>query len=273
VAYWSHTPVAPLWRYVASLWLSEGHTQPHAKERVLPSGEMQLVINLQEDRLRVYDRENTAYCDTFRGALVTGARSEYSVIDTAQQAYIMGVQFRPGGGFPFFRLPAGELAHTQAPLDALWASDADGLRCQLLEAATHQERFAILERRLLSELARGREPNGAVSFALRQFVARPHAASIAEVTGQTGLSTKRFIQAFRDEVGLTPKVFCRIRRFQQALRRIQHRGKVDWAAVALDAGYFDQAHFIHDFRAFSGISPSAYVARRSPYQNHVPLAD
>ena len=152
MAYWSHIPAEPLSRYVASLWLSANCQQPHAKERVLPSGEMQLVINLQEDRLRVYDREDTGRCETFRGALVTGARSGYTVIDTAEQAYIMGVQFRPGGAFPFFRLPAGELGNTQAPLDALWASDAGDLRCQLLEAATHRQRFRILENRLLREL-------------------------------------------------------------------------------------------------------------------------
>lgn len=273
MTYLSHRPNGALSPYIASLWLCEGHTQGHAKERVLPSGEMQLVINLEEDRLRVYDREDTDRCQSFPGALLTGARSEYAVIDTAQQAYILGVQFRPGGAFPFFRLPAGELWNTQAPLEALWASDAARVRCQLLEAATHQERFAILENRLLRELARGREPNGAVGFALRQFVAEPHATSIAAVTHESGLSAKRFIQVFRDEVGLTPKVFCRVRRFQQALGQIQQRGKVDWAGVAVDAGYFDQAHFIHDFRAFSGISPSAYVARQSPYQNHVPLAD
>ena len=112
-----------------------------------------------------------------------------------------------------------------------------------------------------------------MGLALRQFASRPQATSIAAVTEQIGLSPKRFIEAFRDEVGLTPKVFCRIRRFQQALAQIDQRGKVDWTAVALDAGYFDQAHFIHDFRAFSGINPSAYLARQSPYRNHVPLSD
>jgi len=270
MGYWSHTPAAPLCRYVGSLWLCADGYRPHGKERVLPSGEMQLIVNLQEDRLRVYDREDIGRCETFGGALVTGARSEYGVIDTAEQAYIMGVQFRPGGAFPFFRLPAGELWNTQAPLDALWAGAA-GLRDQLLEAKTHPRRFEILENRLLRELARGREPNRAVGFALRQFVAQPHAASIAAVTVKAGLSPKRFIEAFRDEVGLTPKVFCRIRRFQHVLGQIERRGKVDWAGVALDAGYFDQAHFIHDFRAFSGISPSEYVASQSPYRNHVPL--
>ncbi len=270
--YLTYSPGPPLSRYIKSLWLCENHGQPHARERVLPSGEMQLVINLQEDRLRVYDPANLGHCRTFRGILLMGARSEYAVIDTADQAYIIGVQFRPGGAFPFLRLPAGELWNTQAPLDALWPSGASSLREQLLEAATHQRRFEILEQRLLRELSRGPQPNGAVGFALREFAERPQAASIAAVAEQSGLSPKRFIQVFRDQVGLTPKVFCRVRRFQQALGQIQRAGKVDWAGVAVEAGYFDQAHFIHDFRAFSGINPSAYLMRRSPFRNHVPLA-
>jgi AraC-like DNA-binding protein len=96
---------------------------------------------------------------------------------------------------------------------------------------------------------------------------------LAAVSEQIGLSPKRFIQVFRDETGFTPKVFCRIRRFQQALGRMQGHRSVDWPGVALDSGYFDQAHFIHDFRAFSGINPSSYPAHRTPHRNHVPLRE
>jgi AraC-like DNA-binding protein len=101
----------------------------------------------------------------------------------------------------------------------------------------------------------------------------PHATTVAAVTDQIGLSAKRFIQAFRDETGFTPKVFCRIRRFQQALNRMSGCKSVEWADVALDCGYFDQAHFIHDFRAFSGINPTSYLAHQTPHRNHVPLID
>ena len=80
-------------------------------------------------------------------------------------------------------------------------------------------------------------------------MAEPHATTVAGVSDQIGLSPKRFIQAFRDETGFTPKVFCRIRRFQQALDLMEGRKSVEWVEVALDCGYFDQAHFIHDFRA------------------------
>jgi len=269
--YLTHVPRPPLSQFVNLLWLYEGYSQPHAKERVLPTGEMQIVINLQEDRSYVYDREDTDRCQTFRGPLLSGAHSQYQVISTAAQASIIGVHFRPGGAFPFLRMPAGELRDTSVSLEALWGRAAEDLRDRLLEAATHQARFEVLERVLLDELARGCDRHAAVGFALRQFMAEPHMTTIASVSGQIGLSPKRFIQVFRDETGFTPKVFCRIRRFQQALGHMEGRKCVAWAEVALDCGYFDQAHFNHDFRAFSGLNPSTYLVNQTAHRNHVPL--
>jgi AraC-like DNA-binding protein len=274
----SHIPGPPLSQFVNLLWLYEGYTQPHAKERILPTGEMQIVINLLEDRSWVYDRDDTGRCQTFTGSLLSGAHSQYQVIGTAQQASVMGVYFRPGGAFPFLRSPAGELRNTTVSLDTLWGQAAIDLRNQLLETATHQSRFEVLERALLAELARGfdqhdLDQHGLVGFALRRFMDTPHMTTIASVSEQIGLSPKRFIQVFRDETGFTPKVFCRIRRFHRALDRMEGRKNVEWANVALDCGYFDQAHFIHDFRAFSGINPSSYLAHRTPHRNHVPFVD
>jgi AraC-like DNA-binding protein len=266
-----HVPGPPLSQFVNVLWLYEGYTQPHAKERILPTGEMQIVINLLEDRSCVYDRNDTDRCLTFGGSLVSGAHAQYQVIGTAQQASVIGVHFRPGGAFPFLRRPAGELRDTTVSLDALWGRAAIDLRDQLLEAPTHQFRFEILEGALLAELARGFDQQGAVGFALRRFMDAPHITTIASVSEQIGLSPKRFIQVFRDETGFTPKVFCRIRRFHRALDRMEGRKSVEWADVALDCGYFDQAHFIHDFRAFSGINPSSYLAHATPHRNHVAL--
>jgi AraC-like DNA-binding protein len=268
-----HVPRSPLSQYVNLLWLYEGYTQPHAKERVLPTGEMQMVINLVDEQSCIYDRNDTNRYQTFRGPLLSGAHSQYQVISTAAQAFVIGVHFRPGGGFPFLRMPAGELRDISVPLDALWGRGAIDLRDQLLEAATHEARFEILERVLLAELTRGLHRHGAVGFALRQFLAAPHTTTISAVTERIGLSPKRFIQVFRDETGFTPKVFCRIRRFQQALDLMEGRKNVEWAKIALDCGYFDQAHFIHDFRAFSGINPTTYLAHQTPHRNHVPLMD
>jgi AraC-like DNA-binding protein len=275
--YLTYVPRPPLSQFVHLLWLYDGYTQPHVKERVLPTGEMQIVINLLEDKSSIYDRVDTDRCQTLNGSLFSGAHSEYVVISTAAQASLMGVSFKAGGAYPFLRMPAGELRDTTVSLDTLWGATAADLRNQLLEAPTHQDRFQVMERALLAELKRGFNPSGAVGFALSRFMAEPHLTTVAGVTDQIGLSPKRFIQTFRDQTGFTPKVFCRIRRFQQALGfmegHLEGRGGVEWANVALDCGYFDQAHFIHDFRAFSGINPTSYVANRTPHRNHVPLVD
>jgi AraC-like DNA-binding protein len=269
--YLRHVPRPPLSQFVHLLWLYDGYTQAHAKERVLPTGEMQIVVNLLEDRTCIYDREDTDRCQTFRGSVLSGAHSEYQVISTAMQSSVVGVCFKPAGAFPFLRMPAGELRDATVSLETLWGAAAADLRDQLLEADTPQARLNVLEEVLLKELARGFDAHGAVGFALRRFMAEPHATTVAAVSDQIGLSPKRFIQVFRDETGFTPKVFCRIRRFQQALDLMEGRRRVEWTKVALDSGYFDQAHFIHDFRAFSGINPTCYLANRTQHRNHVPL--
>ncbi len=271
--YLNHVPRPPLSQFVHLLWLYEGYTQPHAKERVLPTGEMQIVINLLEDRTCIYDREDTERCQSFRGSVLSGAHSEYQVISTAMQSSVVGVHFKPGGAFPFLRMPAGELRDATVSLETLWGAAAVDLRDRLLEAPTPKVRLEVLERVLLKELARGFDAHGAVGFALSRFMAAPLGTTVAGVSDQIGLSPKRFIQVFRDETGFTPKVFCRIRRFQQALDLMEGRRSVEWTKVALDCGYFDQAHFIHDFRAFSGINPTSYLANRTQHRNHVPLVD
>jgi len=73
-------------------------------------------------------------------------------------------------------------------------------------------------------------------------------------------------------MGLTPKAFCRVRCFQRILEAVHRRSEVDWAQVALDAGYYDQSHLIHDFQGFSGLTPAEYLAAATEHLNHVPMA-
>ncbi|MGO4880211.1 MAG: DUF6597 domain-containing transcriptional factor [Bryobacteraceae bacterium] len=268
-----HAPGPPLGQFVQLFWLYEGYSQPHDKERLLPDGSMELVVNLNEDRVRAYDPHQTDKFHTLRGAVMVGAHSEFFVIDTAGQYSVAGVHFKPGGAFPFFDPPANELHNAMVSLEDLWGPLARQLRERLLEAATPEAKLRVMQQTLLAKAAERLDRHPAVAFALDQFRGVPHARTIAEVTDQIGLSAKRFIEVFRGEVGLTPKLFCRVRRFQRALRIASTGRAVEWAAVAADCGYFDQAHFIHDFRAFSGINPSTYVAQRTAHLNHVPLIE
>ena len=89
------------------------------------------------------------------------------------------------------------------------------------------------------------------------------------MTDAIALSPKRFIERFKADVGVTPKRYCRLLRFQRVVTNAHRGGATDWAELALACGYFDQAHLIHDFREFSGLTPTAYEARRTAFQNHV----
>ena len=150
-------------------------------------------------------------------------------------------------------------------------ADAPDLRNRLLALPEVNAKFDLLEAVLLERM-RCFEHHRAVSFALREIKHR-HTQPVARLVEKIGLSSRRFIQLFTNQVGLTPKVFCRVQRFQQVIREIRGEGEVDLADISLSCGYFDQAHFVHDFRAFSGISPTEYLSRRSVHLNHVPLED
>lgn len=270
-----HVPCEPLRHFISLMWFGDDYVVPHSLERVLPTGEMSLIINLWENRTRVYDAADTRKFKTFDGCIVAGAYSAFTVIDTDEQRATAGVVFRPGGAFPFLGLPAGELQDSNASLAELWGRQAaSDLREQLLAAQSPEAKLKILERTFLSRIDAPLEPtHPAVSFAVANFRNQPH-RPVSSVTDQLGLSDRRFIQLFSQQVGLTPKLFCRVQRFQQVLRNITSLAAnsiIDWPQIALTCGYFDQAHFIHDFRAFSGINPTTYVANRTQFQNHVPL--
>jgi AraC-like DNA-binding protein len=251
----SYIPSPPLADFVERLWLAQGDAPAHARERILPMGTTELVVPL---------------ADNAHGGVISGPHSESFVIDTAVQSAIVGVHFRPGGAFPFLNLPAGELHNTNVPLADVWGRAAVALHDRLREAKTVAAKFQVLEPALLRQLVRPLARHPAVAFALERF--HGGARVVADVTERIGLSARSFIQRFADEVGLTPKVYCRIQRFQDVLNMVESRPRIQWAQIALACGYYDQAHFIHDFRAFSGFNPTEYLQRRSEHRNHVPLS-
>ena len=256
-----YKPRPPLSKFVDNFWLYEGYEPEHKTERILPTGTLELVINLRQNELLFYDAELTENRCSFSGAIVSGASGRSFSPDTAEAALIIGVHFKPGGAFPFLGLPAGDLADTHVDLETLWGPSAGRLRERLCEARTSAERFQLLQEALLSRLCHGVEQHYAVQAALEIFGRERTGPKIKEAAKSIGLSERRFIQAFKSEVGLTPKLFSRIQRFQRTRTLIHQNLAPDWPTVALDLGYFDQSHLIREFIEFSLLTPTDYVKR------------
>jgi AraC-like DNA-binding protein len=254
-----HVPGRPLSEFVAVFWYYQGHEVPNAKERVLPTGVVDLIIRLDSART----------CDSG----MFGPRTRSVVIKTTSRHELIGVHFRVGGAFPFLQFPVGDLQNAGLSINDLWGEgDAQRLLCMLHEAPTGERKFQILEQWLLHLAGDRLQKHPAVVFAMRAFWSGPF-GSAAELADKTGYSQRYFIELFRNEVGLTPKRFHRLCRFRKVIETVRCQTLVDWADIAFSLGYYDQAHLIHEFREFSGLTPEQYLTLRTPFINHVRSPD
>jgi AraC-like DNA-binding protein len=219
----------------------------------LPNGRFQLILDLAAGR---------------EASIIVGMRTRYSILETASVHSVIGVVFRPGGARPFFDRPAHEFYDRAAPLHDVWGSASCNLRDCLLEAPGPAARLRILAAELQRRVGEPRGLHGVVRYALEEFGRDPRATGVLEVARDTGFSRRRLTQLFREQVGLTPKLYCRLHRFQQVVSRIASGAPVNWAQVSLEGGYYDQAHMAHEFREFSGVSPGAWRSSTRPFQNH-----
>jgi AraC-like DNA-binding protein len=265
VSIYRHIPRPPLGQHIEWLWYYADFLPDHDREHVLPDGSFDLIINLEDRPRKLFDREHAGQFHSFKRGWLSGAQAEFLIIDALPDSTMIGAHFKPGGAARFLGLPAGELCRQVVELDALWGAGIWEWREQLLAAPSPRGKFEVFEQMLrqrLSASAAKAHANRGVSWAISEFVREPHLQSIAAVSHDLGVSHKQFIEQFRREVGLTPKLFCRVRRFQEVLGRIRSRKSVNWADVACSCGYFDQAHFVNDFIAFAGLNPTAYLDRR-----------
>jgi AraC-like DNA-binding protein len=274
--YSTYIPGPPLSEFVDYFWLFDGGQAPR-QERIVPSGTSELVINLRDDEIRIHHPADSKH-RRLSGAVLSGPYSSILVVDAMQHESMLGVHFKPGGAFPFLGTPASELMDAHADLVDLWGRNGPELRERLCDAISPQERFQIMEQVLTGRLRRSPKGRLAVAVALNAFGPYGTGASVRDVAREVSICQRRFRKLFAAQVGLNPKLFCRILRFQRAHILAKQVDKVDWARIASTCGYYDQSHLINDFRQFSGFIPSEYLRGLRKHQHdgrlkshHVPL--
>ena len=267
----SDKPRGPLSEFVDSVWFYEGEAPAHARERRLPTGGAGLVVNLRDDRCSV--RSDAGEPRDYPGVVVSGPFTRPFVLDPAQQCETMGVEFKIGGAASLLGLPLDELRDLHVPLTELWSSHATELRERVLAAPSPSAKLVAVEQVLSIRLAQvSHRPHPAAARAAARIAAAPERCGIAELSEALGMSSRRLEQVFRADVGLTPKAHQCLQRFRQALIRIDRGALVGWAPFALERGYYDQSHFIQEFRTHCGLTPSDYLASRGTFLNHVPVS-
>lgn len=217
--------------------------------------EVPLIINLGPPlgiRLSA-ESSFTDYPDGFLGGMHDG----YAVIDSYGAQRGLEIGLTPVGAQRLLGLSMREVTSRLVPIDLAFGAVATQLRAQLLEAAEWPERFAIAERFLIARLAVSPAPPATLEWALSRMHATAGNLDIGSLTAELGCSRRYLIGVFNDYVGVPPKLFARILRFQRACALADTR-TLGWSEIAQRSGYYDHAHLIRDFQQFAGRTPVSF---------------
>ena len=264
--YVSRVPRPPLDGLIDDLYYLEG-TPPYPRLTLPPSPAAWLIVNLGAPfRIRAgTDIEAAEYAD---GCVVTTPTRalEFGYPPGTRS---VGVHFKPWGPAPFLPMPAGELCDRPVTLEDVWGRPTvAALRDRLAAAAGPHEMLTLLEDQLM-RLVCETAGLGLVRHTSSVIAAATGAVAIGDLSVAAGVSSTHLAQRFKEVIGITPKRFARTYRFAATVLAIDPAGPVDWAELAARAGYYDQAHFGHDFRTFTGLTPTRYlVVRRRFLREH-----
>jgi len=245
-------PTRALTRFVECFWTleSDGSTTAAQPERLLPDGCVELILNFGERF-----REHRANGEEERQPqhLLVGQMTRPILIAPTGSVQLLGIRFHPGGTFPFFRIPMHEFTNRVTDLEAL-ASDFQNDLVRCVDETSSLLKVAAVEKLLLERLRQCKHDSRLVTL-VTKIVQNGGRASVDQLARDAGVSSRQLERRFLLEVGIGPKLLCRILRFQQIFRAVD-RDDEGWAAVAADCGYYDQAHLIRDFREFAWQTPA-----------------
>jgi AraC-like DNA-binding protein len=269
-----HIPGFPLCEYVGALIYYDGIDPIHQMDRFLPDGNTELIIDLNGQPQYIYDNETLDEIQTCRHAWVSGVRTQPITIPSGKGSRMLIVAFKRGRAYPFYSLPMSELTDSVIEADDIFGNRIWNLREQLLACTYPDEMFALVEMFLMRQAGARLSPDVSsrcVEYAVSQILSQPNRLVFQQLSLQIGYSQKHFIDLFKQHVGIPPKQFMKIMRFQNAVSQIKQDTSVYWSEIAIRNGFYDQAHFIHEFRNFSGFTPGEYLKRKSDSLNYVPV--
>jgi AraC-like DNA-binding protein len=227
--------------------------------RESPSGVVPVIVDLRCGWL--VSTPESGYQPRHLVGFAAGMHDSYALVEPTGPTAGIQIDLSPLGARRLFGIPMQELTNRVAPLEDLLGPLAGVLLERLHEAPSWPERFAIVDQVLAHSLIGAPAVSPGVEWAWRRLQCAGGAVSIGRLAVELGWSRKRLVAHFRQEVGLTPKAAARVLRFEALVARLRSGRRQSWAELALDFGYFDQAHLAREVRRLAGLTPSQLLAR------------
>ncbi|MFP2996340.1 DUF6597 domain-containing transcriptional factor [Spongiivirga sp. MCCC 1A20706] len=249
----------PFSTYIESIFYYKGFMPDHSIERVVPTGHLFIIFELDGIERNTFDNDNLEPNGIFNNVWISGMHKNYLSISAHENSEMLVIQFKPYGAHPFLKISVNELNNSVVDASSIFGEEIVILRNELMVIEDFKTKFSKVQSWLKSEYDQTRTPKEELITIIDSFTKNP-VANHSGIIRQYSKTQKHLIQQFKKYVGLTPKVFHRIMRFNNLLGQIQNKEKPEWAKVAHDTGYADQAHFIKEFKEFSGFNPEEFIA-------------
>jgi AraC-like DNA-binding protein len=254
-------PSARLQSFIDSLWILEHDGEDPAPQRVVPDGHPELILNWSQPFESFQSGQWQGQPPCFLAGQIDGPL----LLRPRGPAKILGIRFHPHGAARVLAPPMHELSGRFTPLDDL----SPALSRSLNRALESREPIADVEAALWSAAAGHADDPGdpIVAAAVRRIALARGASDLAALARELGVSIRQLERRFRAGVGLSPKLFCRMQRFNHVFRVLSQQTR-SWVDTAILCGYYDQAHLIRDCKTFSGTTPAILLAEDADLARH-----
>jgi AraC-like DNA-binding protein len=257
---------------VAAMWFGEGRVT-YQRDRILPSGQSQLLINLGPPQYRIEHGPPERHVP-FKDVWYSGLHQMPVDTEAPHGNALLGVAFTAAGTYPWLGESMEALSDCIVPLADAVGDGVLLLRERLLNERTAQARFSLLERWLIARLSPRKTSHPVVPWATERLAVSHGRISMQALAARSGFTRRYLARLFREQVGLTPKALARIHRFRHAFDSLRSAapGSIPWTTLAETGGYYDQSHLVNEFRQFTGFTPVQLAHRERPDAQSIVLA-
>lgn len=269
----THRPSSEIGKYIEAFIYFKDFMPDHSKERVIPTGHVFIIFELDGMKRNMFDNDTLEPIKEFTKVWISGAHKNYITISAHQKSEMFVIQFKPYGAYPFLHFKLNEISDCVLPATAVFDDEILALREELLTSTEITDKFKAAETWLQKMYVETKQPPGPFLNTLAEIETKKSINNLEELFSNYPFTQKHLINQFKKYVGLTPKYYQRIVKFNEILGMIQKKEPITWTQLTYDYGFSDQSHFIKTFKHFSGFSPREFIFEEFPQddKNFFPL--
>lgn len=236
---------------------ADSHVVNGAPIYILPDSCVELVVHFSDPYKTTFSDNSISIQQQ---SFVVAQMKSFMQIQSHGKTGFIAVRFSALTAYHFFRMPMKEIVNSETELRNVWQGLAAEIEEKIYHAANTQQRSQIIQSYLQLQLSRNGYIDKGIEFCVKEIKSVKGQISVETLADKVGISNRQLVRRFDKCIGLSPKEFIRITKFISSLDMMNYSKNKNLTEIAFDSGYYDQAHFIHDFKAFSGMTPTDYMA-------------